>query len=123
MSEYYFKLEIKLPMFLAGSSLLSQKGYGKGGGGNPKVSKGRKNGIAQAENKRPGEGAAGILSKSSVEVNFSFLLFAADSRSLCASTFMQWEITNVLQCKRYRKRPKALWFQSSNLSLSFLALF
>ena len=61
MSEHYLKLEIELLIVLVASSLLSQKGYGKGGGRNPKVSKGRKNGIAQAENKLPGAGAAGIL--------------------------------------------------------------
>ena len=77
MSEHYFKLEIELLIILVASSLLSQKGYGKGGGGNPKVSKEERMGSCKWKT----NGCAPLESchKSSVEVNFSSMPFAAES--------------------------------------------
>ena len=119
MSEHYFKLEVELTMFLAGSPLLSQKGYGKGGGGNPKVSKGRTNGIAQAENKRPGADAAGILSKSTVE---EILI----STICCGACVHQLSCSGRLQmfCSASATENDQKHFGSNlPISLSFLALF
>ena len=124
MSEHYFKLEIELPLFLAGSSLLSQKGYGKGGGGNPKVSKGRKNEIAQAENKLPGAGAAGILSKSTVEE----LLLSAICCGLAEPVCINFHAVGDYKCSAVQALPKTTKstlvpiFQSLSLFSGFILI-
>ena len=115
MSEHYFKLEVELTMFLAGSPLLSQKGYGKGGGGIRKSAKEERMGSHKRKTNGRARTPLESCQKSSVEVNFSFLPFAAEPVCINFHAVGDYKCSAVQALPKTTKSTLVPIFQSLSL--------